>query len=139
MRRADARVHLLWIGEHLGIIGRSDRRATLLLEMIERGVDRDAVDPGVERRLAFEGVQALEGLQEGLLRQVLELDRILDIVAQQREHARFMAFDKQLERALMARQRLAHQRGVVDRLLFHADHFHVGRLDARLVRLFPCR
>ena len=49
------------------------------------------------------------------------------------------ALDEQLERALMARQRLAHQRGVVDRLLFHADHFHVGRLDARLARLFPCR
>ena len=49
---------------------RLHRLRPVAAQVVVGRVDGDAMQPGAEPRLAFEGVEVLEGLDEGLLRDV---------------------------------------------------------------------
>ena len=82
-------------------------RAPAPLHPVEHRVHRDAVDPGVEGRLVLERREPRVGLEEGLLREVLDLDRVLRVVPDQREDPRLVALHEELEGRLAPGQRLA--------------------------------
>jgi len=95
--------------QHLGILNRLDWIATGALEEIEGGVDRDAVNPGRERALVLEALELAVHLDEGVLNDVLDLDRALGVVAHKTEDPILIALDQELEGQLITLEGLGDQ------------------------------
>ena len=78
-------------------------------QVILGGVDADPVEPGVERAVAPESRQGAVGLDEGLLRHVLDLRRVPDEARQQPRELALVFADQQLECMLFAALRALDQ------------------------------
>jgi len=102
-------------GVVLGLLGRhvGGGRAALLRHQVVLGrVDRDAVEPGVELRLAAEARQGAVGADEGVLGHVLHLRRVAHEAADHGRDPVLVLAHQQVEGGLVPFLGLADQFGV---------------------------
>jgi hypothetical protein len=98
--------------------------------MIQNRVLRDAIQPGVERRLALKGVELGIGLEEGVLHQIFHLGTAAQVVAHQSEHAGLVTLYQHRESLAAAVQGLLNQLLVGLLVFLHTDYAHGPDLDA---------
>ena len=89
------------------------RPADTVAELVERHVDRDAGEPGLERRLAAVTGEPLERLDERVLDQILEVGRGAGEAADDPLDVTHVVAEKPVERGLIARLAAGDERGIV--------------------------
>ena len=99
--------------------------AAPFLQEIQRHVDRDGVDPGVERRFAAETADRFVGLGENILEQIVRVLVIRGHVVDQAVKARGIFHDELVERGGVARL------GARDKLLVFVGSRLIHRLALR--------
>ena len=118
-----------FIGEHCILVGEFDRSIVIvslqrlyrdlarvspssLLPAVHADIPRDAVQPGVELRVAAKAFERSIRAQETLLRQVLDVASIAHEAPCQAEHRILVPLDQYPERSAIALKRAVDQFGV---------------------------